>query len=167
MAILERINHLFKKGENVTLSEFIQDGVVCFLDASSRDEALHQLVDALGDTGEIQDRDRFYDAIVKREQVASTGVGMGVAIPHAKLKDFNHFFLAIGVQKGKEGIKWDALDKAPPVRLIFMIGGPDNKQNEYLKILSDLTKAIKDEDRRKNILNAESREQVVGLFERS
>jgi nitrogen PTS system EIIA component len=164
LAILERINNLLKKGAEVTLLEFIQDGVVCFLDAESRDEALHQLVEALGDAGEIQDCKQFYDAILKREKIVSTGIGMGVAIPHAKLEGFDHFFLAVGVQKVKEGIEWDALDGAP-VRLIFMIGGPANQQTEYLQILSRLTAAIKDENRRMSILSADSREKVVGLFE--
>jgi len=164
LAILERINHLFKKGADVTLLEFIQDGVVCFLDANNRDEALHQLVEALGDAGEIQEREQFFDAILKREKIVSTGIGMGVAIPHAKLDGFDHFFLAVGLQKVKEGIEWDALDGAP-VRLIFMIGGPADQQTEYLKILSRLTAAIKDEDRRMSLLSADSREKVVGLFE--
>ena len=72
---------------------------------------------------------------VKREKIVSTGIGMGVAIPHAKLPSFDRFFLAVGLQKVKDGIDWDALDGAP-VRLIFMIGGPANQQTDYLKILS-------------------------------
>ncbi|NGX51640.1 MAG: PTS system fructose-specific EIIABC component [Chlamydiae bacterium] len=148
----------------MTLSELIQAGVVTFLEATSRDDALHQLVEASGDSGEIQDRQQFYDAILKREEIVSTGIGMGVAIPHAKMEGFDHFFLSVGIQKTKEGLEWNALDGAP-VRLIFMIGGPADQQTEYLKILSHLTAAIKDEDRRKNILNADSPDQVVTLFE--
>ena len=106
---------------------------------------------------------QFYNAIIKREQIVSTGIGMGVAIPHAKLEDFDHFFLAVGIQKVKEGIEWNALDGAS-VRLIFMIGGPADQQTEYLKILSCLTAAIKDETRRKHILSADSTDQVVTFF---
>ena len=62
-----------------------------------------------------------------------TGIGIGVAIPHAKLEGYSDFFIAIGVQK-KKGIDWNALDGSD-VKLIFMIGGPENKQTEYLKIL--------------------------------
>lgn len=164
MVILERINNLFKKGVSLNLIQLIQKGVVCFLDVRNRNEAILQLVNALGDAGEIQERELFFDAILKREQIVSTGIGMGVAIPHAKLQCFNHFFLAVGIQKVKKGIEWDALDGAP-VRLIFMIGGPNDQQTNYLKILSNLTVAIKDENRRINILSSESREQVIALFQ--
>ena len=72
---------------------------------------------------------------------------MGVAVPHAKMDNFTDFFIAVGIQKQK-GLDWNALDKAP-VRLIFMIGGPEDKQSEYLQILSLLTSAIKDVELRK------------------
>lgn len=164
MAILERINIFTKKGEDVTLSELMQEGVICFLEESSRDHALEKLVNALGDAGELVDKTSFLEAIIKREKIVSTGIGMGVAIPHAKLPSFDRFFLAVGLQKTKEGIEWDALDGAP-VRLIFMIGGPASQQTEYLKILSRLTAAIKDEDRRKKLLASETKEEVISLFE--
>lgn len=146
------------------LSELMQEGVICFLEETTRDQALEKLVNVLEDAGEIADKGAFLKAIIKREKIVSTGIGMGVAIPHAKLPSFNHFFLAVGLQKTKDGIEWDALDGAP-VRLIFMIGGPANQQTEYLKILSRLTAAIKDEDRRKKLLSSTSREEVIVLFE--
>lgn len=147
--------------------QLIQRGVVCFLDVNDRNEAIHQLVGALGNVGELgecQVREQFFDAILKREKIVSTGIGMGVAIPHAKLENFDHFFLAVGIQKIRKGIEWGALDGAP-VRLIFMIGGPNNQQTNYLNILSTLTMAIKDEGRRIKILSSKSREQVIALFQ--
>lgn len=164
LAILERISDLFKKGDNMTLSERIQDGVICFLEEESRDGALKKLIEALADAGEVIEKDLFYEALLKREEIVSTGIGMEVAIPHAKLPSFNRFFLAVGLQKSKEGIEWNSLD-GTPVRLIFMIGGPTNRQTEYLKILSHLTAAIKDEDRRKKLITATTKEEVISLFE--
>jgi PTS system nitrogen regulatory IIA component len=164
LAILERINIFSKKGEDVILSELMQGGVICFLEENTRDQALKKLINALCDAGEIVDQSAFLEAIIKREKIVSTGIGMGVAIPHAKLMNFDRFFLAVGLQKTKEGIEWDALDGAP-VRLIFMIGGPANQQTEYLKILSHLTAAIKDEDRRKKLLSSSTKEEVISTFE--
>lgn len=163
MAILERINHLFKKGESVTLPDFIRDGVICFMQARSRDEALQKLVQALDEAGKLVDKEEFYHAIAKREKIVSTGIGMGVAIPHAKLSTYDDFFIAVGIQKNEEGIEWDALDGAP-VKLIFMIGGPSDQQTDYLKILSGLTAAIKREGLQKSLLEAESHEEIVQLF---
>jgi PTS system nitrogen regulatory IIA component len=112
--------------------------------------------------GKIKHRDAFYHAILEREKIVSTGIGLGVAVPHAKLEGYQEFFIAIGIQK-KKGIEWNALDGAP-VKLIFMIGGPENRQTEYLKILSHLTMAIKNEERRKKILKAVSPSDVIELF---
>jgi len=88
---------------------------------------------------------------------------MGVAIPHAKLQGYTGFFIAVGIQQGA-GIEWNSLDSLP-VRLIFMIGGPDDQQTEYLKILSQLTRAVKEEERRKKMLKAQSANEVIALFE--
>jgi PTS system nitrogen regulatory IIA component len=165
LAILARFDPLFrpfKKKEFMRISDYLDSRLIAFLDASSRDEAIDALIDLLESEGKFVDKERFRQAIFHREKLVSTGIGMGVAVPHAKLNEFPHFFIAIGIQQ-KKGLDWDALDKAP-VRLIFMIGGPDHKQTEYLQILSLLTSAIRDVDLRKQLLNADSPEEVLELF---
>ncbi len=135
--------------------------LVAQLDASLRDDALAQLVDIVNAEGKLDNRDAFYKAIIERERIVSTGIGMGVAIPHAKLPGFDQFFIAIGILQ--KPVDWDSLDHAP-VRLIFMIGGPDDKQTEYLQILSSLTQAIKDEEKRKKILSLQNPKAMIELF---
>lgn len=144
------------------ISDYLDSRLILFLDATSRDEAIDSLIDLLDSEGKLPNRDAFRRAIFHREKLVSTGIGMGVAVPHAKLKEFSDFFIAIGIQK-KKGLEWNALDKAP-VRLIFMIGGPEDKQTEYLQILSLLTSAIRDVDLRKMLLNAQTSEEVAELF---
>ena len=169
LAILARINHhvsdlkkLFGKGDVVSISKYLDERLVLFLNARSRDEALSELVDVLAKTGKLKDPKAFHSAILEREKIVSTGIGLGCAIPHAKLKGYDDFFIAIGVLS-KEGVDWNALDGAP-VRLVFMIGGPDHKQTEYLKILSHLTMAIKNEERRKKLLKTADAADVLSLF---
>ncbi len=169
MAILARINHqiadlkkLFGKGKDMAVSKYLDERLVLFLNARTRDEALAELVGLLDQSQMLADRQAFHDAILEREKIVSTGIGLGVAIPHAKLKGYDDFFIAIGIQL-KEGIEWNALDGAP-VRLIFMIGGPENRQTEYLKILSHLTLAIKNEERRRKLLKTFNCEGVLRLF---
>ncbi len=145
------------------ISKYLDVHLVVFLQASSRDEALEALVDQLAKKKKLKDKDRFFKAILEREKIVSTGIGMGVAVPHAKLKGLNEFFIAIGIQKNT-GLEWNALDKAP-VRIIFMIGGPDDRQTEYLQILSRLTHTVKDEEIRKKLLKAQEAEEVLKLFE--
>ncbi|MBI3236208.1 MAG: PTS sugar transporter subunit IIA [Chlamydiales bacterium] len=144
----------FKKGDAVTISGYLDPHLVVFLDSVSRDEAIGALVDSLSALGKLHDKESFYRAILEREKIVSTGIGLSVAIPHAKLKNYPDFFIAVGIQK-KTGIEWNALDNAP-VHLVFLIGGPENRQTEYLKILSHLTLAIKNEERRKKLLQAKT-----------
>ena len=173
LAILARINHqialsvadlkkIFKKGKVVTISNYLDARLISFLDVSGRDDAIDKLVTSLDKSGKLQDRTAFYHAILEREKIVSTGIGLGVAIPHAKLKGYPDFFIAVGIQK-KEGLEWNALDGGS-VRLIFLIGGPEDKQTEYLKILSHLTLAIKNEERRKKLLKATTSQEVIDLF---
>jgi PTS system nitrogen regulatory IIA component len=147
----------------VAISDYLDENLVAFLDVNSQKEALQSLVDILDKEKKLRDKQSFYDAILEREQIVSTGIGIGVAIPHAKLHGYEDFFIAIGIQK-HEGINWQSLDGLP-VRFIFMIGGPDNEQTEYLNILSMITGAIKDEERRKKLLKAENPHDVVAIFE--
>lgn len=160
--VLSDLRNLFKKGKSVAISDYLDDRLVVFLNVETQGQALEALVDALDIAHKLKDRQAFHQAILDREKIVSTGIGLGVAIPHAKLQGYDDFFIAIAIQ-GSQGIEWNALDGSQ-VHLIFMIGGPDNKQTEYLKILSRLTMAIKDSERRKAILRATSAKQVIDLF---
>jgi PTS system nitrogen regulatory IIA component len=145
----------------IKISKYLNPKLVLFLQEQNRDEALQAMVYALHREGKLEDAESFYKAIIDRERIVSTGIGMGVAIPHAKLTSCDDFFLAIGI--AQHGIEWNALDGAP-VRAIFMIGGPDDKQTEYLQILSRLTFALKDEHRRKKMLTLNSPNAIIDLL---
>lgn len=170
LAILERINHLlvelrnlFRKGKEMSIADYLDDRQVVFLNVTSQEEAINDLIEALDSSHKLKEKEAFKQAILQREKLVSTGIGLGVAVPHAKLQGYDDFFIAIGIQSGR-GIEWNAIDGLP-AHLIFMIGGPDNRQTEYLKILSRLTAAIKDPERRANLLKATSASQVIALFQ--
>jgi len=144
------------------LFNYIDEKLIYFLDSSSKVEALGTLVKGALSIKELPDGKAFHNAILDREKIVSTGIGMGVAIPHAKLSTLDEFFIVIGILQ--KGVDWNALDGAP-VRLIFLIGGPDDRQTEYLKILSSLTMSLRDENLRKEMLSATTAEEIVNLFE--
>jgi len=146
----------------IYLKKYLNPRLVFFLDPSSREEALKMMIEHINDKGYLHDNEAFYHAILEREKIVATSIGMGVAIPHAKLSTYNNFFIAIGVLK--RGVEWGALDQMP-VRLIFMIGGPDDKQTEYLQILSCVTLAIKDDERRKKLLGCHAAEDLISYLE--
>lgn len=145
----------------VSIAKYLDPRLILFFEAKTRDDAIKTLVDEIARTGKIHDKLAFYEATIDREKIVSTGIGMGVAIPHAKLPAYEDFFIAIGILKS--GVEWNSLDGSA-VRFIFLIGGPDDKQTEYLQILSNLTLAIKDETMRKKMLSAQSPENIVSLF---
>jgi PTS system nitrogen regulatory IIA component len=147
----------------IKIFNYLDADLISFLDCQTRDDALNKMVDTLLAKGKIQNRETFMQALLDREKIVSTGIGMGVAIPHAKSSSFDDFFIEIGVLN--KGVHWGSLDGAP-VRIIFMIGGPDDKQTEYLQILSALTIAIKDEERRKKMLTLNSPNSMIELFEK-
>jgi len=146
----------------MSISKYLDERLVAFLEKHSREEVIGALVDLLDKEKRLEDKDAFLSAIVERERIVSTGIGIEVAIPHAKIPGKAGFFIAVGIQRN-QGIDWKALDGSL-VRLIFMIGGPDNKQTEYLKILSSLTQSLKDEGRRKRLLKCRTAKEVVDLF---
>lgn len=145
------------------MTKYMDKNLIVFLQASSRDEALQRIIHHIFLSHKIDDENSFYQAIIAREKVVSTGIGMGVAIPHAKLASLDHFFIAIGILE--KPVDWHALDGAP-VKIVLMIGGPDDKQTEYLQILSRLTQAIKDEDKRKMLLTLKQPDAMIELFEK-
>ena len=163
MAILARINSVFgTRKEALKISDYLDPELVLFLDVSDQGEAIDLLIDLVDKVGKLPEKEAFRKAIFEREELISTGIGLGVAIPHAKSKAFKEFFIVVGIQQ-KKGIEWDAIDKAP-VRFIFLIGGPEDCQSEYLQILSHLTVAIKDAQVRKDLLRATTSDEVLLAF---
>lgn len=169
--IKDQISSTLKSGKegrkkcSLHIADYLDPDLICFLNSTSRDEALGYLIDRLVENGALSDPEAFFQAILHREKIVSTGIGMGVAIPHAKLDSTPNFFIAIGIHEG-DGVDWDALDGAP-VRLIFLIGGPAHLQGEYLEILSKLTAVIRDEERLVDILSATLPSEVLKIFQDS
>jgi len=144
------------------ISKYLDEKMIALLEDGAKEEILHTLVGKAVATGKVKNGQELYKALIEREKIVSTGIGMGVAIPHAKLKTFSEFFISIAIlQKGSD---WNALDSAP-ARIIFMVGGPDDRQTEYLQILSTITSLIKDENLRRELLAADSPKEVLKLLE--
>ena len=171
MAILGRIKkatsfldflNRFKKKTALKISDFLNIDNIIFLEAKNKNSAILELIDVLDKSKTLTQKDEFYKKIIEREKIISTGIGMGVAVPHAKLAGLDSFFLAIGIQKEYK-IHWNSIDKMP-IRLVFMIGGPEDKQNEYLQLLSKLTIALKNDHFRRNLLKATAKEEIIKLF---
>ena len=145
----------------IRLLNYIDERLILFLDASTKEEVLKKLVDLAATTKELPAKDRFYQAVMDRENLVSTAIGMGVAIPHAKLPVYDDFFVAVAILQ--KGVDWNAIDDSL-VRLVFLIGGPEDRQTDYLKLLSSLTVAMRDEQLRRRLVTAPSPQAVVAIL---
>jgi nitrogen PTS system EIIA component len=126
------------------LSELLPATRVIALDEGlSKNDALQALLDVLNATGAMDERVEVERAIMSREVLMSTGVGYGIALPHAKIPSVSEFAIALGVSQ--KGVQYSSLVDDLPARLICMIIGPSGRQAEYLRILAMVMRFLKSE----------------------
>jgi len=111
------------------------------LNARSKEAAVEELVRLLVNAGKLDDVERYVGEVMGREKISSTGIGKGIAIPHILVAGTNTIMMAVG-RSGK-GIPFDSVD-GKPAHLIFLIIGPQGRNNEYLKLLSKLSRHLND-----------------------
>jgi PTS system nitrogen regulatory IIA component len=143
------------------VKEYLDPRFIFFLDTPTKEETIATMITGLSPLLDEEGKELFSKAVHQREELVSTGLGMGVAIPHAKLPILSDFFIAVAILS--KGVDWGALDGVP-VRLVVMIGGPANRPGDYLQILSRLTLALKAEERRKKILQVTTSQEIVDLL---
>jgi PTS system nitrogen regulatory IIA component len=141
-----------------SLSRLISPDRILWLDESTKKDCLRALVSALARSAGIPEEDRVLEAILDREKLLSTGFGLGLAIPHAKLKLVKDFVVGLGIHRA--GVAFDSLDEKP-VHILVMILGPDQQQQDYLKVLSRVTAFLK--DNRERLLTLSSPEEIYQL----
>jgi PTS system nitrogen regulatory IIA component len=115
------------------------------LAGKDKDAVLRELVDIVARAPGMPGREALLQAIIERETLMPTGIGNAIAIPHCKDPRIKNFAVALG--RSAEPIEYGSSDKQP-VRLIAMIAAPDSRQDEYLRLLSRVTKFLKSERQR-------------------
>ncbi len=134
-----------------TLAACLNRQHVIDLSATNKADALNELVDIIADAPQIGDLAVFREAIAERERIMSTGIGLGLALPHVKIPEVLGFISAIG--RSKAGIEFDALD-GKPVQLIVMIAAPQSQHRHFLKVIAHVSKLLKNESLRQQLLEA-------------
>jgi len=136
------------------------------LGLSSKDQngSITEVAELLKNTGEVSNFDSFLKDIFEREKVSTTGIGKGVAIPHARTDSVKDFVIAFG--RSDSGIEYKSLDNSP-VNIIFLMGTPKEKGiNSYLSILAHLNRLLKKESFRKTLLEAAAPKDIVEAFKK-
>lgn len=140
----------------------IERAMVMDMHARTKEEAIDELIASLEKNGRINDRATFKKMILKREAESSTGIGDGIAMPHAKTKAVNEATVVFG--RSKEGVDYQALDGKPSY-LFFMIAAPEGAADVHLQTLAALSRLLIDQDFVAQVKKAKSSSEVVRLFD--
>jgi len=97
------------------------------------------------------------DVLLDREKLGSTGIGDGIAIPHGKLKGLDSLVISFG--RSREGIDFDAID-GKPVHIFFLLMAPESSTGQHLKALAKISRMLKDQDFRSDLMSAKSVEEI-------
>ncbi|WP_019155795.1 PTS fructose transporter subunit IIABC [Robertmurraya massiliosenegalensis] len=133
------------------------------LDGKEKINAIDELVEVLDQANKLVDRETFKNAILAREEQSTTGIGEGIAIPHAKTKAVREPAIAFG--RSVSGVNYQSLDGAPS-HLFFMIAATEGANNTHLEALSRLSTILMNQEVREQLLTAKTEEEIINIINR-
>jgi PTS system nitrogen regulatory IIA component len=131
------------------------------LQAATKEAALAELAAVLLPAGSPDDQDEMVKVLMARERLGSTGIGDGIAIPHGKIGGLDDLRIAIG--RSHKGVDFNAMD-GKPAHLFFLLVAPENSSGQHLKVLARISRLLKDNVLRKNLMEAESADELFNLL---
>ena len=137
--------------------------ILLSIEGNQKETTIDQLVNILYRAGKISSKSEYKAAILKREEQSTTGIGEGIAIPHAKVAAVKEAAIAFG--KSVTGVDYESLD-GQPAHLFFMIAAPEGANNTHLEALARLSGMLMNEEVRKELLNATTADEVVSIIDR-
>jgi PTS system nitrogen regulatory IIA component len=138
-----------------------ESSIVADLEASTKTGALEILVDAMVTSIPTLDTQEILRVLLEREELGSTGIGDGIAIPHGKSQDLTTIVSAFGLSK--QGIDFDSLD-GKPAHLFFLLVAPENSVGTHLKMLARISRMLKNVEFRQQLLEANSQHEIYQII---
>lgn len=129
---------------------------------AGKTEALNQCIDLMAKSGKIADVEKYRKGVFAREEEGTTGIGMGIAIPHCKSDAVTKAGLAAMVVK--DGVDFESLD-GTPAKIIFLIAAPNTEDNVHLQVLSKLSVMLMDEQFTNSLINAGSIDEFLNIID--
>lgn len=146
----------------IDLNSIISTSRIIHLKATTRSDSISELVNIISQSENILDKEEFHQAVLHRENALSTGIGIGIAMPHCKIASVKDLTVAIGISE--TGIlDWDTLDQKP-VYIVVMIAANDKQGGQYISCLSHFTQLLKRPERRQAILFAKNVNRIAEIF---
>lgn len=135
---------------------------IVFLNHETKHDSLVELAEVLATAPQIKDAGELKQQILKREELMSTAIGRGMAIPHVRLSSVTDLVMAVGISK------CDIIDFQPiddvPVKLLFMLAAAHNQHSYYLQTISFLSVKLKDSELMNSLLNAKDRIEAYNML---
>jgi len=138
-----------------------KDSIIIDLQARDKNDTIVQMAGFLASINNLQDNDLIFRKILEREAEMSTGIGLGIAIPHARVETVDRVYMAAA--RSVKGIDFTAID-GQLVHLIFMIVSPVHASSDHMQVLSSLSRIMSYEDIRKKLLTVKKQEQFLELL---
>ncbi|MDR0623062.1 MAG: PTS sugar transporter subunit IIA [Treponema sp.] len=156
------VNKLTPHLTSIPVDTIISPKRILFLDYSTKRDALLALADNLAKAPQVKNRQELAMEILKREELMSTAIGRGIAIPHIRLASVTDLVVSVGISK-IDIVDFQPLDDEP-VRLLFMIAAAYNQHAYYLQTLSFFSARLKNRELRNSLLTAQTPQQVYELL---
>jgi len=146
-------------------SDFVAtDAIRSHVDADTKEGVIREMARALVDAGKIAaaDEESIIKAILKREDLGSTGIGRGVAVPHTKHPSVNRLVGTVAVSH--EGVDFESLD-GEPVQLFFLLVSPPDRPGDHLRALENISRQLRDETFCRQLKSAKGPLDIQHLLE--
>jgi fructose-specific phosphotransferase system IIA component len=145
------------------LSKFCEEDLMNFdLQGQSKAEVIKELVTLTAQSSLVRDREELLAAVYDREKLVTTGVGYGVAFPHAKTRAMKGIVIVFG--RSEVGVDFEAMDKKP-VHLFFMIAAPEDAIGAHLNVMARLSYIMKSEKNRERLMRAKTAGEVMLILD--
>ena len=156
------MNRMAPQFASLQVQNILSPDRVLFINHSTKRDALLALADNLANAPQVKNRQELAAEILKREELMSTAIGRGIAIPHVRLSSVTDLVVSVGISQS-DIIDFQTLDDQP-VRLLFMIAAAYNQHAYYLQTLSYFSTKLKNKDLRGSLLQAKTPTEVYGLL---
>lgn len=147
------------------LSDFVvPDAIVPDLKVESKEAAIRAMVEGLKNSGSIQpeEAEHIVTAILKREELGSTGIGNGVAVPHTKHPSVDHLIATVAL--AKDGVDFASLD-GEAVYILFLLVSPPDRPGDHLRALETISRHLRSQNFCNFLRQAKTKEDVIGLLQ--
>ncbi len=147
------------------ISDFIKpDAILLDLESKDKIHVIRELVEHMVAKNFARDREELFNALAKRENLESTGIGDGIAIPHARTDAVPDLTLVFA--RSAIGVDFSAFDGKPSY-IIFLIASPENKKSEYIIALAKLSRLLRKSSVREQLRTAQSNKEILDIIKRN